>query len=55
MNYDALFGGFYAWRRLQIGDDIRHKPVPNWPHRRSYRTQVREARRRNPAKRGGAR
>ena len=36
-------------------DDIRNKPVPKWPHRASYRKQVRDARRRrNVAKRRGA-
>lgn len=31
-------------------------PIPNWPHRQSYRSQVRDARRRrNVQKRGGAR
>ena len=36
--------------------DIQNKPVPRWPYRASYRAQVRDARRRrNVAKRGGAR
>jgi hypothetical protein len=41
---------------LSPGDDIFRKPVPKWPHRRSWRAQVKAARRRrNIAKRGGAR
>lgn len=37
-------------------DSIAAKPVQRWPHRASYRTQVRDARRRrNVRKRGGGR
>jgi hypothetical protein len=40
--------------RIEWSDDILHKPVPRRPARASYRTQVREARRRrNIQKRGG--
>jgi hypothetical protein len=35
-------------------DNISRKPVPRWPHRASYRTQVRNARRRRNIEKRGA-
>lgn len=35
---------------LGPGDDIRHKPVPRWPDRRSYAAHRRDQRRRKNRK-----
>lgn len=49
---------WYQWNNHNLGIDIGNistKPVPRWPERASYRTQIRDARRRrNVQKRGGA-
>lgn len=37
-----------ATKALELGDDIRHKPIPRQSERRSYRAQVKAARRRRP-------